>query len=115
MKIYVHYNCSSCKKALKWLEANQVEAEIVNLLEQTPSVEEFQQMVEAYDGNLKKLFNTSGQMYRELGIKDKVASMSQEEVFSLLGSEGMLVKRPFLLAGGKGLVGFKEEAWAEVL
>jgi len=111
MKIYIHKNCSSCKKALKWLEANQIEAEIINLLEQSPSPEELQQMAEAYEGNLKKLFNTSGQLYRELGLKDQVATMSAKDVYDLLGKEGMLVKRPFLLTGNRGLVGFKEAEW----
>ncbi len=115
MKIYVHLNCSSCKKALKWLETNEISAEQINLLEATPTKEEFKQMVAAYDGNLKKLFNTSGQLYRSMGIKDKVAGMSEEEVYELLGSEGMLVKRPFLLTAGSGLVGFKEADWVSAL
>ena len=72
-------------------------------------------MVAAYDGNLKKLFNTSGQLYRSMGIKDKVAGMSEKEVYERLGSEGMLVKRPFLLTAGSGLVGFKEADWVSAL
>lgn len=113
MKVYVHHNCSSCKKALKWLKENAIEAETINLLDETPSPTEFAQMTAAYEGNLKKLFNTSGKLYRELEIKDKV--MSTEEVYALLGKEGMLVKRPFLLTADAGLVGFKEEAWADLL
>lgn len=115
MKIFVHYNCSSCKKALKWLESKSLEVEAVNLLENCPSEEEFQQMVVAYDGNLKKLFNTSGQLYRELGMKDKVSEMIAGEIYKLLGREGMLVKRPFLLSGDKGFVGFKEAEWESLL
>ena len=113
MKIYVHHNCSSCKKALKWLQENAIEAEVIDLLKETPSEEEFKLMTESYDGNLKKLFNTSGQLYRGMGIKDKVAAMSAAEVYELLASEGMLVKRPFLVRDGSGLVGFKEEIWSD--
>ena len=87
---------------------------MINLLEQTPSKEEFALMTEAYAGNLKKLFNTSGQLYRQMGIKDQVADMSAEEIYALLGKEGMLVKRPFLLAKETGLVGFKEADWASL-
>ena len=115
MKVYVHLNCSSCKKALKWLKEKNLEIEVINIQEQTPTKEEFQFMLDSYAGNLKKLFNTSGQLYREMGMKDTVATMSPESVFDLLGKEGMLVKRPFLITETKGLVGFKEEAWEEVL
>jgi len=113
MKIYVHHNCSSCKKALKWLKENSLEAEIINLLEKTPTKEEFELMTKSYDGNFKKLFNTSGQLYRSMEIKDKVADMGTNEVYELLRAEGMLVKRPFFLKGKNGIVGFKEELWAE--
>ena len=115
MKVYVHLNCSSCKKALKWLKEKNLEVEIVNIQEQTPTLEEFELMRDSYAGNLRKLFNTSGQLYREMGIKDTVASMSSEDVFDLLSNEGMLIKRPFLITANKGLVGFKEETWAEVI
>ena len=113
MKVYVHHNCNSCKKALKWLEGQGLEVEVVNLLEQTPSTDELEIMLNSYDGNLKKLFNTSGQLYRERGIKDQVASLSKEEVFELLQEEGMLVKRPFLFHENVGIVGFKEDKWVE--
>lgn len=115
MKIYVHYNCNSCKKALKWLEANNIQAETINLLEQTPSKNEFEQMTEFQEGNLKKLFNTSGQLYRERGIKDQVKDLSSEDVYQMLSEEGMLVKRPFFISEKAGLLGFKEELWAETL
>lgn len=72
-------------------------------------------MAEAYDGNHKKLFNTSGKLYREKGIKDKVSTMTPEEIYALLGGEGMLVKRPFLLTDKGALVGFKEEEWDNLL
>lgn len=115
MKVYVHLNCSSCKKALKWLKENAIEAEVINLLEQTPSPQEFQIMVDSYAGNLKKLFNTSGQVYRENGYKEKVATMTTEEIFATLEAEGMLIKRPFLITGQKGLVGFKEMEWEKLV
>lgn len=115
MKVYVHHNCSSCKKALKWLATKEIDAEVINLLETTPSTNEFTQMTKAYDGNLKKLFNTSGQLYRERGIKDQLTEMTTEQVYALLRTEGMLVKRPFLITTNNGLVGFNEEAWGELL
>ncbi len=115
MKIYVHHNCSSCKKALKWLAENNIQAEVINLLEETPSKEEFQIMVNSYNGNHKKLFNTSGQLYREMKMKELLPSMSQDDIYELLGREGMLVKRPFLIISqDKGLVGFKEKEWKDL-
>jgi len=69
-------------------------------------------MTAAYDGNLKKLLNTSGQLYRSMGLKDQIPTMTAEEVYTLLSREGMLVKRPFLLIGSEaGIVGFKEAEW----
>ncbi len=92
-----------------------MEAEILDIQEHTPTKEEFQLMLDSYAGNLKKLFNTSGKLYRERGIKDTVGSMSSAEVFELLQAEGMLVKRPFLLTETQGIVGFKEEVWSNTL
>ena len=115
MKVYVHHNCSSCKKALKWLAEKGLKVEVIDLLKETPTKEEFKTMAESYDGNLKKLFNTSGQLYREQGLKDKISGLSEEEVFLTLSKEGMLVKRPFLITEEKGLVGFKEDAWLEFI
>jgi len=115
MRIYVHHNCNSCKKALKWLAQKEVQIEVVNLLEKTPSLEEFEKMTGFQKGNLKKLFNTSGQLYREKGLKDQVNGLSTEDVYQILSEEGMLVKRPFLISEKVGLLGFKEELWAEQL
>lgn len=114
MKVYVHKNCSSCKKALRWLSETGKAAEIYNLLEETPTVEELEEMVESYGGNLKKLFNTSGQLYRELNLKETVSTMTAEEAFTLLQENGMLVKRPFLLSETKNLVGFKPAEWDQL-
>mgnify|MGYP000648674704 CR=1 FL=1 len=114
MKIYTYTKCSSCRKATKWLKEQNLDFEEIPIRETPPSVDELRTMLE-YVGDLKKLFNTSGQDYRALGMKDKLPSMSNEEAFECLAANGNLVKRPFLLAEGKGTTGFKEETWAALL
>jgi len=111
MKIYSYKNCGTCKKALKYLQEKSIDANVLAIRETPPSVDELKFMLDQYDGNIKKLFNTSGQDYRAMGIKVKIDSMSTEEAFKLLSENGNLVKRPFVISGSKGLVGFKEDEW----
>ncbi len=111
MKIYVHPRCSTCKNLIKWLDAHDLSYSSIDILETPPSKAELKQMLVHVDGQLRKLFNTSGQLYRELSLKDKLASMSEKEAFELLSSEGMLIKRPFALGDDFGLVGFREKEW----
>lgn len=115
MKIYTYKNCGSCKKATKWLNEKGVEFDELPIRETPPSMEEFEQMLAYQSGELKKLFNTAGGDYRELDMKTKLPSLSVDEAFALLASRGNLVKRPFVLGGGFGLVGFKEAEWAAVI
>lgn len=108
--------CSTCKKAAKWLDAAGVAYSKRHIVEQPPSADELRSWAATCDIPVKRLFNTSGKLYRELGIKDRLAAgMSDDEAFELLGSNGMLVKRPILVGDGVVLVGFKEDAWKEAL
>lgn len=109
--IYVYQKCSTCRDALKWLDARQISHEVKAIRETPPSAVELKTMLDARGGDLRKLFNTSGLDYRELGLKDKLPTMSEAEAFGLMGGNGNLVKRPFLLGEGKALVGFKPEEW----
>lgn len=107
--------CSTCKKAQKWLDENQVAYTFRDIKEDNPSLEELRTWHQASGLPLKKFFNTSGQLYRSLELSKKLPTMSEEEQLALLASDGMLVKRPLVIAEGKVLVGFKEADWAAAL
>ena len=115
MKIYTYKNCGSCKKATKWLDTQGISYDERPIRESPPSVNELKQMLDFQEGDLRKLFNTSGGDYRELDMKFKLQKMSQAEALNLLSSRGNLVKRPFLLGDSFGLVGFKEDLWLDAL
>jgi len=115
MKLYQYPKCSSCRKAVKFLEQRGIEIQTLNIAEQAPSKTELKTMLAAYLGDLRKLFNTSGGLYRELKLKDKMATITESEAFDLLTSNGMLVKRPFLLHKHGALVGFNESQWQALL
>jgi arsenate reductase len=107
--------CSTCKKAKKWLQDNGLEFSARHIKEQNPTAEEISLWQEKSGLELKKFFNTSGMIYRDLGLKDKLPGMSREEQLALLASDGMLVKRPILVTGDTVLVGFKEKDWEKLL
>jgi arsenate reductase (glutaredoxin) len=107
--IYEYPKCSTCRNAKKWLDEHNVEYNAIHIVENPPSKEEIKELYEKSGLELKKFFNTSGKKYRELGLKDKVASASNEELFELLASDGMLLKRPIVTDGEKVTVGFKDE------
>ena len=111
---YGYPNCGTCRKAKAYLDAQGVTYHDVHIVETPPSKEELKAMVEASGLPLKKFFNTSGTKYRELGLKDKIPSMSEEEQYELLASEGMLIKRPLVTDGTKVTVGFKEPEFEEM-
>lgn len=111
IRVYEYANCSTCKKALKFLDQKKVSYERVPIVDQPPTMSELKDMLAHQNGELKKLFNTSGQLYRELGISEKLPKMSEAEALKLLSQHGKLVKRPFVLTGERGLVGFKEDEW----
>jgi len=111
LKIYAYKNCDTCRKALRWLKENHVRHKVVPIREQPPTETELRRMLGFYGGNLRKLFNTSGQDYKALNLKDKLPCMSESEAIRLLSKNGNLVKRPFTLSERAGLVGFKTEEW----
>ena len=113
IKVYEYQNCSSCKKALKFLDAKKIPYERVPILDRPPTEGEVQQMIEFSGGNLRKLFNTAGQQFKEFQIAKRIDSMTKQEAIDLLSKHGKLVKRPFLLHPAFGLLGFKEDEWAK--
>ncbi len=116
MKIYTYKNCSTCRKAAKWLRENGIEDfQEIPIRETPPSVKELKSMLEFLSGDMRRLFNTSGGDYRELGLKDRLPGMPEKEALALLASNGNLIKRPFLMTKEKGLVGFKEQEWSAAL
>ena len=115
MLVLVYRKCSTCIKALKWLEENKVAFEERPIVEQNPTYEELKKWYEMSGLPLRKFFNTSGLLYKEMQLKDKLPEMSEEEQLQLLATNGKLVKRPLVVGDGFVLVGFKEEEWREKL
>ena len=114
--LFLEYpKCSTCKKAKNWLESNGVEFEDRHIVENNPTAEELKVWYEKSGLPLKKFFNTSGLKYKELGLKDKLPNMTEEEQLNLLGTDGMLVKRPLVIGDDFVLIGFTEPQWAEKL
>ena len=114
--IFIEYpKCSTCQKAKKWLEEHNIEYTERHIVENNPSYDELKSWYEKSGLPLKKFFNTSGLQYKALDLKTRLPDMTEDEQFALLASDGMLVKRPILLAGDRVLVGFKEAEWAAVL
>ena len=103
--------CSTCKKAVKWLEDNNIEYTYRDIKLDNPSEEELRKWHAMSGLPLRRFFNTSGLLYKEMKLKDKLPEMSEDEMFSLLASDGLLVKRPIAVADNKVLVGFKEAEW----
>ncbi len=114
MTIHTLKTCDSCRKATKWLGQNGIPFEEIPIRENPPSKAELRTGLES-TGDIRKLFNTSGQDYRNLGMKEKLPKLSEAEAISLLASNGNLIKRPFLTSGNTVLVGFKAEEWAATL
>lgn len=107
--------CTTCQKAKKWLDAHGVEYMDRNIKEQNPTEEELRMFHKRSGLPLKRFFNTSGMMYKSLQLKDRLPSMTEEEQYTLLASDGMLVKRPLVVAEDFVLTGFKEKEWEEYL
>ena len=110
-KVYSYKKCSTCVKALKFLDKKKIDTEIFDITEKPPTKKELEVVLKSYDGELKRLFNTSGVAYRENNIKDKLPTMTKAEALTMLSKNGKLVKRPFVVKGANGLVGFKEDEW----
>ncbi|MCW8947339.1 MAG: Spx/MgsR family RNA polymerase-binding regulatory protein [Sedimenticola sp.] len=111
LRAYLYSNCSTCRKAKKYLTDQQIAFEEIPIREQPPSLAELEQMLAAYDGDIRKLFNTSGQDYRKGDYKEKLKSMSVKQALSALAANGNLIKRPFLISDNTALVGFKPDQW----
>ena len=116
MNTFICYErCSTCKKAQKWLDAKCVEYEVRPIKEENPTAEELAAWISKSGKEARKFFNTSGQLYREMGLSTKVREMSDREIIDLLATDGMLVKRPLLITDDAVLVGFKEAEWEETI
>ena len=113
MTFICYPKCTTCQKAQKWLEDNGVTYTLRNIKEDKPSYDELKAWYAESGLPLKKFFNTSGLLYKSLALKDKLPTMSEEEMLRLLATDGMLVKRPLVIGDGFVLVGFKEADWQE--
>ncbi|WP_169086907.1 arsenate reductase family protein [Paenibacillus sp. PL91] len=113
LTIIQYPKCSTCKAAVKSLKSKGNDVQTRDIVEQTPTAEELKVLVANSGLELKKFFNTSGDVYRELGLKDKLAGMTEDEKYALLASNGMLIKRPIVTDGKKVTVGYKEEQYAD--
>lgn len=110
--IFIQYpKCSTCQKAKKWLQENNIEFIERNIITETPTVEELTEWIQKSRQDIKKWFNTSGLKYKELNLKDKLLNMTEKEKIELLASDGMLIKRPLLISNKGIFIGFKEEKW----
>lgn len=115
MVVLIYKKCGTCQKALKWLAQNEIAYEERPIIEEKPSLEELKAWYAKSGLPLKRFFNTSGVLYKEMGLKDKLKEMSEEEQLELLATDGKLVKRPLVVGEDFVLTGFKEAEWAEHL
>ena len=114
-KLFIQYpKCTTCKKAFKYLKDNQIEVQDRHMVEQNPTEAELKEWIAKSGLPFKKFFNTSGNMYKEMQLKDKIGSMTEDEAIALLATNGMLVKRPLLITDDTVLVGFKEDAYEKL-
>jgi arsenate reductase (glutaredoxin) len=112
--VYTYKNCSTCRAAKDYLRSHAITFEEKSIRDTPPSEEELQRMLAFYQGDLRRLFNTSGKDYRALKLKDRLPSMTVSDCISLLSTNGNLIKRPFLLTSTSGRAGFKEAEWNEL-
>ena len=116
MAVFLCYpKCTTCQKAKKWLDGNEVAYDERHIKDMQPTLEELKEWHAKSGLPLKKFFNTSGLLYKELKLKDKLPTMTEEEQFALLATDGMLVKRPMYITEDKVLVGFKEAEWTDLV
>lgn len=115
MQVLCYPKCSTCKKALKWLDEHEISYDLRDIKTEHPTLEELSDWSERSELPLKRFFNTSGMQYRALELKDRLPGMSVREQLALLASDGMLVKRPLLVDGDTILVGFRQAEWEQVL
>ncbi|MBO4495568.1 MAG: arsenate reductase family protein [Clostridiales bacterium] len=115
LKVYCYSRCTTCQKALKWLESKGVEYKVIDIKEENPDEKTLRKYYKMSGLPLKRFFNTSGMQYRELELAKKLPDMSEDAQFALLATDGMLVKRPLLVGKDFVLTGFKEAEWSEKL
>lgn len=115
LTVLCYPRCSTCKKAIKWLDGHSIAYTYRDIAQDNPTAEELARWHAVSGLPIRRLFNTSGQLYRSLGLKDKLPGMSDEDCHQLLSTDGMLVKRPLVVGDGFVLVGFREAEWAERL
>jgi len=114
MNTFICYEkCTTCRKARKWLDEHGIAYRVRPIKEENPTEAELREWILKSGQPVKKFFNTSGQLYRSMGLKDKIPSMSDDEMIALLASDGMMVKRPIFLTGEDVLIGFKEAEWEQ--
>ena len=115
MKFICYPKCTTCQKAKKWLDDNNIEYELRDIKLDNPTLDELKEWHKMSGGPLKKFFNTSGLLYKSLDLKNKIPTMTDNEMLELLSSDGMLVKRPLIIGENFVLIGFKESDWVEKL
>jgi len=115
VKVYLYAGCGTCRKAVKFLATHNVSHTAVPIREQPPTKAELKRMLAHYGGEVRKLFNTSGQDYKRLNMKERLPQLTSDAALDLLAGNGNLVKRPFALTSKNGLVGFNEEAWLKLI
>jgi arsenate reductase len=113
--VYQYPNCSTCRKALKWLDAHGIEYRAIDIVAEPPSTAVLGQVLERSGFDLRKLFNVSGQSYRQGGWKDRMSTISRTDALASLASDGKLIKRPIVLGDDVALIGFDADAWAAAL
>ncbi|MGO4500721.1 arsenate reductase family protein [Paenibacillus sp. 2RAB27] len=115
VKVYGYDKCGTCRSTIKWLKAHDIEiTDSIALFETPPSAKELADLLQLSGFEIKKFFNTSGDVYKEMNLKDKLAGMSQEQMLDLLASNGRLIKRPIVTDGHKVTVGFKEDVFEDI-
>lgn len=115
VKFICYPKCSTCRKAKKWLIENGIEFDERHIVDNKPTADELKLWIEKSGLSIKKFFNTSGVLYKEMGLKDKLPNMSYDEQIELLASDGKMVKRPVVITDDKVIVGFKEADWENIL
>ncbi|MDO4324184.1 MAG: arsenate reductase family protein [Lachnospiraceae bacterium] len=116
MNLFICYpKCSTCKKAEKWLKEHEIPYQFRDIKQDRPSREELAEWHEKSGLELKRFFNTSGTLYKEMKLKDRLPAMTDEEKLELLATDGMLVKRPILVTEDRIFTGFREKEWEELL
>ena len=113
--LFIEYpKCSTCQKAKKWLEQNNIEFKDRHIVENNPTKEELKKWIKQSGYDIKKFFNTSGMKYKELNLKEKLPNMTDDEKIQILSTDGMLVKRPLIITDDLILVGFREKEWEQL-